>query len=121
LAAPGTVVEPLPGGVAGVRAYRRGAGGAARTNRVAFLRSLRGCAPVPALRRGRQACRAVRARGADRGARGPGRRRVRTRTAAATGAAAIRTLSGRGGALRAGAARALIELPVQRLRADAVL
>ena len=72
--------------------------------------------------RGRGEARgAVCTRSADRGARGSGGRRVRASAVAASRASALRALPGCGGALRACASRTLIELPIQRLHADAVV
>src|SRR5262249_5605841 len=102
--------QPLPGRVAGVGADGRGASGVARAHRRALRRSLRGRPALPSVRGRREAGRAVLAGRADRGARRPTRRRARAGAAAAPRAAPLCALP-----------RRLIELPIQRLRADAVL
>ncbi len=75
-----------------------------------------GAAAAP-LRRGRPPVRVVRARCADRGARGHAGRRARRRAPAAAGAPAVRAVPRRRGEAGVG----LIELPIRRLRDDAVL
>ena len=75
-----------------------------------------GAAAAP-LRRGRPTVGVVRARCADRGARGHAGRRARRRAPAAAGAAAVRAVPRRRGEAGVG----LIELPIRRLRDDAVL
>ena len=79
---------------------------------------LRARPAAPAVRRGRPALRALRARRADRAARGHRRRRARRGAPAAARASPVRAVSDRG---RGRAGERLIELPIQRLRDDAVL
>src|SRR5207237_1357296 len=120
-APPAPALEPASGGGASVGADRRGSGGVARTNRLAVLGSLRGRPSLPPVPGGLQARGALRARRADRTARGPGRRRLLPSAPPAARVAAVRALPRRRGPVGAGAAGALIQVVVQRLRADAVL
>ena len=69
----------------------------------------------------RQACRAVRARRTDRRARGLGGRGARARPAAAQRGAPLRALSRRRRRRELGGGARVTELPVARLRDDAIL
>ena len=99
----------------------KGLDAAARADRGALRRSLRSRPSLPSVRGRREARRALRTGRADRRARGPGGRRSCSRAPAAPRGAALREVPRRRGALGARAARALIELPIQRLREDAVV
>ena len=76
------------------------------------------CACSCPVRRGRPALRALRARSADRVARGHPRRRARRRAAAAARPPAVRAVPDR---RRGPPGDRLIELPIRRLRDEAVL
>ena len=103
-------------------AHRRGPRRAARTGRGPLRGALRARSPAASVRRGREAERAVRARRADRAARGHERGRAARRAAAAPRNPALRALPRRRLVARArDLGRHVIELPVRRLRDDAVL
>ena len=93
----------------------------ARAARGAVRGPLRVGAALSAVRGRRQARRAVRTRCADRGARRSGGRCLRARAAPAAGAAAVRGVPGRRSASGACERSPLIELPICRLRDDAVV
>ena len=99
--------------------------GAARADRRALLRPLRRRAPSAALRAGRRPRRALRARSADRRASGRGGGRARPGAAAAAGGPPLRTFPRRpvvrGGARGISGRRALTQLPITRLRAEATI
>ena len=98
-----------------------GGRGAARPDRDTLRRPLRGRAAAAAVRGGRQARRAVRARRSDRRARGLGGRGARARPAAAARGAPLRPLSRRRRGRELGGGARVTELPVARLRDDAIL
>ena len=111
----------FPGLAADLGRDRRGSGRAARPDRGSVRRSLRGRPAAVAVRGGWEARRAVRARGADRRASGLGGGRAGARPAAAARGAPLRSLSrGRRRRQLGGGAR-VTELPVARLRDDAVI
>ena len=110
--------EPLPGRAAGLRRDRRGARGAEGADRRAVREPLGAGAAAAPVRRGRPPVGALRARRADRGARGHAR-------TACSSSRACRAASSGGSrrTCRRGEQREtrLIELPIRRLRDDAVL
>ena len=114
--------EPLSGRAPGLGAHRRGARRAAGSGRGPLRRALRAGSAAASVRRRREARRALRARRADRAARGHKRRRAARRAAAAPRDPAFRALPRRGLEARArDLGRHVIELPIRRLREDAVL
>src|SRR5262249_4541079 len=115
---PQTAREPLPGRAAGLGGHWGGARGAEGEDRRAIRIPLRDGAAAAPVRRGRPPVRAVRPRRADRVPRGHARRRPRRRQAPAPRPAPVGAVSDR----RGGPPGArLIELPIRRLREEAVI
>ena len=87
-----------------------------------FARAVRAGAAAAPVRRGREAERALRARRADRAARGHDRGRPRRRTTAPSRDPPVRAVPRRrGDRRRSDAPRRVIELPILRLRDEAIL
>ncbi len=121
--APPSARESIPGRRTDLRPDGPGARRAPCADRGTLRRSFRIRPSLHSLRRRGKARRALRAGRADRRARRPGGRCSRSRAAATPRGTPLCALSRRRGARRAGtrAARALIELPIQRLREDAIV
>src|SRR5207247_9639730 len=113
--------EPVPGRAAGLRAERGGAGRAATPDRRPVRGAVRAGTPADSIRRGCQAGRAVRARRAGGRALGSRRGRLHPRPTAAARGAPLRALPDRRTARSVPSLSRMIDLPVRRLREDAVL
>src|SRR5207344_2592461 len=100
---------------------RGGAGGAPRPDRRALRGAFRARPAPDSVRRRRPSGGAVLARGAGRRAGRPARRGLHPRPPAAQRGAALRALSDRRAAAGLRALARMIELPVRRLREEAVL